>query len=380
MENDNRLLEAIRLIKLNNKSDAKALLLELVGEEPLNSLAWLWLTVCAETDEEKISYLEKTLEADPTNEKARQSLELLTPPPEPEPEPEEEAEEPEPLPDVVEIEEPTLDDILIPQEVPPSYSGKMAVFWNKWHWYVIGGGVSLVALVIIIISLYSIPAVKEGTAFLLGINTATPTATNTPTNTGTPTRTPTRTLTFTPTNTFTPTITNTPSNTPTITSTPTKTQTPTRTLTFTPTHTATPYRIHLPIKVNTTDGWQFEITDVILKTSVGSARPENDYLMVILMDATNNTGKNDCLKIDQFAITIGLVNIPIDRKHLDDAKDKYTRDYPGVLLGQCVANSETERSLLIFDIPLTTSNLDLEMRDQKTRLGNVPTLLKITTE
>lgn len=378
MENDNRLQEAILLIKKNNKDAAKLLLLDLVQVEPDNSLAWLWLAACADTNEEKIAFLEKTLEADPTNEKARQSLELLSPPPDPEPEAgEEELESPS---DVFEIEEPALDDIVIQPEAPLPLSGITPSFWGKWRWVIIGGIITLAALAIISIALYSNPVVKEGAAFLLGLNTATPTVTNSPTSTRTPTNTPTRTMTFTPTKTFTATITSTPSDTPTITSTPTKTLTPTRTLTFTPTNTATPYKIRLPIKVNTTDGWQFTITDVILKTDIGAAHPVNDYFLVVLMDAGNFIGKNDCLKIDQFAITIGLTNIPIDRKHLDDAKDKYSRDYPGPLFGHCINDGETERSLLIFDIPEATSNLDLEMRDQKIRLGNVPTLLELTTQ
>ena len=65
MENINRLQDAIRLIKQNDKEAAKQLLLELVLEEPSNSLAWLWLAACADTNDEKISFLEKTLEVDP---------------------------------------------------------------------------------------------------------------------------------------------------------------------------------------------------------------------------------------------------------------------------------------------------------------------------
>jgi len=296
------------------------------------------------------------------------------------PEPEE---DPEAAPDIEELDEPSLDDIVLAYD--EAISG-LAGLWKKWRWYIIGTVVSIAVLAVFFGAIFALPEVKEGTAFLLGLDTATPTFTSTPTRTSTPSHTPTRTLTrtptktFTPTNTYTPTITSTPSDTPTITRTPTKTLTPTRTLTFTPTHTATPYQIILPTEVITTDGWQFSITDVILKTDIGSASPEEDYLLVILMDATNNTGKNDCLKDDQFGISIGLVNIPIDKKHLDDAKSKYSRDYPGPIFGHCINNGETERSLLIFDIPATTSNLDLEMRDQKTRLGNVPTLLEILTD
>ena len=140
--------------------------------------------------------------------------------------------------------------------------------------------------------------------------------------------------------------------------------------------TATPYLVTIPWGVSSVDGWDFLITDVSIRDDLQELVPVNDYFLVILFDVSNNTGRLNCLKSEQFAVTSGMVTITMDKKQLDTAKAKFARDYPGTFVGQCIKNETTAQSLLVFDIPNTKEDYYLELRDQKIRLGMISTILK----
>lgn len=65
------LKEAIKLIKEGNKKEGGQILLDLVKSEPNNENAWLWLSMCLADQNKKIQCLEKVLEINPNNQKAK---------------------------------------------------------------------------------------------------------------------------------------------------------------------------------------------------------------------------------------------------------------------------------------------------------------------
>lgn len=70
---NNKLQDAIMLIKAGDKSKALALLTEILKDDPRNENAWLWLSTLATGDKQR-RCLEKVLEINPNNEQARQEL------------------------------------------------------------------------------------------------------------------------------------------------------------------------------------------------------------------------------------------------------------------------------------------------------------------
>jgi hypothetical protein len=325
-------MELVREGKLEKAGEILALLLQ---QQPGNEAAWLWLSVCKKDNDEKAACLQKVLEINPQNLTAQLALQRLI--------------SPEGAKD-----QPPLEQIL-------STRGGGA---SRWRYFALGAVLALaLAAILFLVSLAYLGA-RDSLGFIPFMRTPTPTFTVThtplPTASSTPSRTPTASQTPTPL--FSPTI--------------TRTATPTPSLT--PTFTPTPYLVFLPASVKTGDGWEFTVTDVILKAEIGSELPTRDYLLIVLFDAQNKTGKRDCLKIDQFAIASGLDNYTMETKYLNAAKDKYQRDYPGSFFGQCVNQGDTANSLLVFDVPDTPNDLVLEMRDVAIKLGAPSTLLKIS--
>ncbi len=76
---EKQLQEAIQLFKEGQKAEASAALTRLLETEPGNELAWLWLAACTDQAEERRYCLEKALEINPQNQKARAALERLLP-------------------------------------------------------------------------------------------------------------------------------------------------------------------------------------------------------------------------------------------------------------------------------------------------------------
>jgi tetratricopeptide (TPR) repeat protein len=76
---DELLQQAIGLIQAGDKPGALKMLKEVVTKDPKNENAWLWLATCFDKPENKIRSLQKVLEINPNNQKARQALDKLAP-------------------------------------------------------------------------------------------------------------------------------------------------------------------------------------------------------------------------------------------------------------------------------------------------------------
>lgn len=74
---DNTLQRAIALIKSGNKKDGGQLLAEIVKKDPQNVNAWLWLSSCVNTDEQRIYCIKKVLAIDPNHNVALSALSKL---------------------------------------------------------------------------------------------------------------------------------------------------------------------------------------------------------------------------------------------------------------------------------------------------------------
>jgi len=71
------LQQAITAIKSGNKGNGAQILTQLVKQDPANETAWLWLSVCVESTEQKRYCLNRALEINPNNRDARQALAQL---------------------------------------------------------------------------------------------------------------------------------------------------------------------------------------------------------------------------------------------------------------------------------------------------------------
>ena len=69
--------QAIEAIKQGNKSNARALLENVIKNEPNNEEAWFLLAHVAQTQEQARSYLGRVININPNNERAKQQLEKL---------------------------------------------------------------------------------------------------------------------------------------------------------------------------------------------------------------------------------------------------------------------------------------------------------------
>jgi tetratricopeptide (TPR) repeat protein len=76
--NSPELDQAIRSIESGNREQGRLQLFEYLKQEPTNKYAWLWLSSCFDTPQEKRKCLDKVLELDPNNQVAKNGLEKLT--------------------------------------------------------------------------------------------------------------------------------------------------------------------------------------------------------------------------------------------------------------------------------------------------------------
>jgi tetratricopeptide (TPR) repeat protein len=79
MMDDKLLQQAIGLVQVGDKSSAIKILKEIVTKDPKNENAWLWLAASFDKPENKIRSLQKVLEINPNNQKAKQALDKLAP-------------------------------------------------------------------------------------------------------------------------------------------------------------------------------------------------------------------------------------------------------------------------------------------------------------
>jgi hypothetical protein len=72
-----RLKEAISLVKIGQKSEARIILREILQVEPLNEPAWMWYLDTLQSDRERLKALENYLMANPESEFARKGVNRL---------------------------------------------------------------------------------------------------------------------------------------------------------------------------------------------------------------------------------------------------------------------------------------------------------------
>ena len=142
----------------------------------------------------------------------------------------------------------------------------------------------------------------------------------------------------------------------------------------TQTFTPTPYLITLPYRLKSEQGWQFEIKDIQVSTLIGAARPDNNIFLVAFIEIVNRTGEFDCIKMPEFTADNGSNSIEMENSDLDAAKKKYSLDYPGAILGQCLGTGEREQSILVFDVPTSDKEWTIILQDQEVRIGKIDTI------
>lgn len=71
------LQKAVQLAQSGQRDEARALLLEIVAENPNHEAAWLWLASVAGSQQERIQALETVIKLNPSNAQARAALEKL---------------------------------------------------------------------------------------------------------------------------------------------------------------------------------------------------------------------------------------------------------------------------------------------------------------
>ncbi len=97
MSYENELRQAVSAIKSGDKKTGKKILSDILKADRDNARAWLWLSTCVDSTEEKKRCLHETLRLDPNNESAKKALSKLE-----------------------DIPLPTVDDITPTQQVSPT--------------------------------------------------------------------------------------------------------------------------------------------------------------------------------------------------------------------------------------------------------------------
>ena len=78
MNSDELMKQGIAAYKAGSKAEARSLFQEVLKLDRYNETTWLWLISVVETDDERIACLERVLEINPANDKARRGLERLS--------------------------------------------------------------------------------------------------------------------------------------------------------------------------------------------------------------------------------------------------------------------------------------------------------------
>jgi hypothetical protein len=79
MTEEEGLKQAIALIKAGKKNEAVPILKSILKTNRNNELAWLWLSTCADKQDDKIYCFQEALRINPNNEPAKKALEQLKP-------------------------------------------------------------------------------------------------------------------------------------------------------------------------------------------------------------------------------------------------------------------------------------------------------------
>lgn len=77
MITDDLLKRGIAALKAGRKAEARNLLMQVVGQDERNEMAWLWLSGAVDTDEDRLICMENMLTINPNNESAQRGIEIL---------------------------------------------------------------------------------------------------------------------------------------------------------------------------------------------------------------------------------------------------------------------------------------------------------------
>lgn len=140
------------------------------------------------------------------------------------------------------------------------------------------------------------------------------------------------------------------------------------------------FSLMLPQEV-TSEGWTFSLNRVdfleVIEDEGESYTPENGVFL-ILIGAARREGGSGCLKGQDFTLRDGSRSYQMERAVLEAAKDVYHLDYPGMRLGQCIGEGETEPTFLVFDAPREAGDARLYFKQGEMRIGAVGPLLAAT--
>ncbi len=73
-----RFAEAVRLAQAGQRAEARAILEDIVAIDPQRDLAWLWLATVSADPNERVAFLERSLDINPNNPTAQTAYERLT--------------------------------------------------------------------------------------------------------------------------------------------------------------------------------------------------------------------------------------------------------------------------------------------------------------
>jgi len=141
-----------------------------------------------------------------------------------------------------------------------------------------------------------------------------------------------------------------------------------------PTITPTPYLISLPHSFSSSKGWKYKVTKIQVSTSIGDLKPEQDYFLIAVMEIKNLTGEYNCLKMEEFTSYDDSKKIDMEYRALKAAQNKFSIDYPGGILGQCLGSDSTEKSVLVFDVPNSQNEWFINFQDKTVKIGKLDTI------
>lgn len=79
MAHEEELKQAVELIKAGRKKAGGRILTDILNVDPENERAWLWVTACVDSDQERKYCLEQVLRINPNNQAAQKALAKLAP-------------------------------------------------------------------------------------------------------------------------------------------------------------------------------------------------------------------------------------------------------------------------------------------------------------
>jgi len=140
------------------------------------------------------------------------------------------------------------------------------------------------------------------------------------------------------------------------------------------------YRLVLPTKVKSSEGWIFTIEEIKFLESLDAPkerhRPKNGIFLWLGGKISNYTDKRDCIHGHQFSLKDSIKQYQVSKEIMDVAHDIYHLDYPGFFSGQCLDYDKAIDSFLIFDVPNDAANMWLQLGDGKSQLGDMSVLME----